>query len=145
MALLRSNLAATQNRIKQVYDKKHIERELAVGDWVYLKLQNYRQNSIEQRKHQKLSPRYYGPYRVLEKIGAVAYRLELPPGSWGHPVFHVSLLKRKIGEQEVAAEQPPQWETISAQAPAEILATRGMADGEELLVRWKGSTKAEAS
>ena len=131
--------------MKQVYDKKHTDKELAVGDWVYLKLQSYRQSSVERRQKHKLSPQYFGPYRVLERIGAVAYRLELPPGSWVHPVFHISLLKKKVGDQEVVANQPPHWELLSTQEPAEILATRVMAEREELLVRWHGSTKAEAT
>ena len=68
-----------------------------MGDWVYLKLQSYKHSSIEHRKNHKLSPQYFGPYRVLKRIRAVAYQLELPLGSRVYPVFHISLLKKKVG------------------------------------------------
>ena len=50
------------------------------------------------KKDNKLSPKYYGPYKVLQKIGTMAYKLELPSSSRVHPVFHVSWLKKVIGE-----------------------------------------------
>ena len=50
------------------------------------------------KKDNKLSPKYYGPYKVLQKIGSMEYKLELPASSRVHPVFHVSCLKKVIGE-----------------------------------------------
>ena len=50
------------------------------------------------KKDNKLSPKYYGPYKVLQKICAMAYKLDLPSSSRVHPVFHVSCLKKVIGE-----------------------------------------------
>jgi hypothetical protein len=47
----------------------------------------------------KLSPRFYGPYKVLKCIGPIAYRLDLPPHSKIHIVFYVSCLKKKLGKQ----------------------------------------------
>ena len=51
------------------------------------------------KKDNKLSPKYYGPYKVLQKIGTMAEKLELPTSSRVHPVFHVSCLKKVIGDK----------------------------------------------
>ena len=51
------------------------------------------------KKDNKLSPKYYGMYKVLQKIGTMAYKLELPIASGVHPVFHVSCLKKIIGNK----------------------------------------------
>ncbi|KAA8517098.1 hypothetical protein F0562_017391 [Nyssa sinensis] len=96
---LQTTLKEAQSRMKKVYDHNHREREFEEGDWVYLKLQPYRQASISMRKNLKLSPKYYGSFKILKKIGAVAYKLDLPKESRIHLVFHVSLLKKKIGEK----------------------------------------------
>ena len=46
-------------------------------------------------KREKLSPRFIGPFEILERRGTVAYRLELPPSMSGvHEVFHVSMLRK---------------------------------------------------
>ena len=51
------------------------------------------------KKDNKLSPKYYGPYKVLQKIVTMAYKLDLPTSSRVHPVFHVSYLKKVIGNK----------------------------------------------
>ena len=57
-------------------------------------------NSLKKpKKDKKLSPKYYGPYNVLQKIGTIAYKLELPASSPMPPVFHVSCLKKVIGDK----------------------------------------------
>jgi hypothetical protein len=69
------------------------DRVFQEGEMVLLKLQPYVQSSIVNRPCPKLAYKYFGPFKVLEKVGSVAYRLELPENSLVHPVFHVSQLK----------------------------------------------------
>lgn len=96
MQLLKQNLTQAQARMKFYADKQRMERSFSVGDLVYLRIKPYKQVSLQQLKYCKLSPKYFGPYKVLEKIGTMAYRLELPPNAKIHNVFHVSVLKKKL-------------------------------------------------
>ena len=95
--ILQENLHMARNRMKQQADQHHSERTFQVSDMVFLRLHPYKQSSLKLKGHQKLAPKFYGPYKVLQKIGYVAYKLELPPPSHIHPLFHVSCLKKFIG------------------------------------------------
>nr|XP_027067300.1 uncharacterized protein LOC113692891 [Coffea arabica] len=105
---LKQNLIQAQERMKRYADERRSERRFEVGNCVYLRLQPYRQSSVAVRSNTKLSARYHGPFEVMEKVGEVAYKLKLPTGSKIHPVFHVSLLKKKIGEQTTPILQLPE-------------------------------------
>ena len=67
-----------------------------MGERVFLKLQPFKQKTMH-KKLGKLGPKFYGPFKVLKKIRAVAYKLELAEEANIHLVFHVSCLKAKIG------------------------------------------------
>lgn len=97
LALLKKNLLAAQSVMKQNYDKRHTARQFEVYDFVYLKLQKYKHKCISTGSNPKLAARYYCLFKVLEHIGEVAYRLELPLNSSVHSVFHVSKSKKHVG------------------------------------------------
>ena len=70
--------------------------EFQVGDQVFLRISPWK-GVLRFRKEGKLSPRYMGPYEIMERIGEVAYQLRLPPKlARIHDVFHVSMLCKYI-------------------------------------------------
>lgn len=72
------------------------EREFQEGDYVYLQLQPYRKSSLAQRHNLNLGPRFLESFKILKCIGKVAQKLDLPPSTLLHPVFHVSQLKLQL-------------------------------------------------
>jgi hypothetical protein len=91
--LIKEQLARAQQQMKLYVDSNRSERAFQVGEQVLLKLQPYAQGSVVNIPYPKLAFKYFGPYDVLERIGATTYKLQLPEGSLVHPVFHVSQLK----------------------------------------------------
>lgn len=89
--LIHQQLLRAHQRMKAQTDGKRSERQFKVGDMVFLKVI---QSSLAPRGNNKLLFKYYGPYRVLQRVGQVAYKLDLPPQAKIHPVIHVSQLKK---------------------------------------------------
>ena len=89
-------MLTTQSRQKSYADAKRIDVEFEVGDNVFLKISPMK--GVKRfRKKGKLSPRYIGPYDIIERIGKVAYRLPLPSSLGNvHDVFHLSLLRKYV-------------------------------------------------
>ena len=102
MQVLRDNLTRAQNRMKQQADQHRVEREFEVADWVFLILQPYKKLSLKKQGNNKLAPKFYGPYQIIRKISPVAYELKLPDKSRIHNVFHVSNLKKLLGQHQTA-------------------------------------------
>lgn len=90
---LRTQLERAQRRFKKYANTKRTERSFQVGEQVLLNLQPYVQNSVVSRPCAKLAFKFFGPFAITAKIGPLAYKLDLPPDSRVHPVFHVSQLK----------------------------------------------------
>ena len=107
LKVLKDNLQMAQNQQKMYADRRRVERSFEVGDLVYLRLQPYRESSLKQKGAEKLKPKFYGPYRVSRRIGEVAYELELPEGSKIHNVFHVSCIKKAVGQHVVTSSELP--------------------------------------
>lgn len=98
----------------------------------------HRQGSITRRVSQKLAARFYGPFRVLSKMGKVGYKLELPLSSRVHLVFYVSLLKKRVGENMTPSSILPdiEEEVLEIQKQLEsILSVCGPGRKQEFLVK----------
>jgi len=131
--------------MKQLADKGRSDRVFLVGDWMWLKLHAYRQMSVQRRTNEKLGPKYFGPFQVVDKIGPVAYKLNLPESSQIHPTIHVFQLKAFVG---TLPSQPfiPNWlqgtNTTDSKVPIKVLARkmvkRRNASAMQYLVQWDG-------
>jgi hypothetical protein len=95
MIKIKQNLKAAQDRQKIYADKGRTQREFKVGDHVFLKVKANR-SSLKLGNCSKLETRYCGPFEIPERIGPIAYMIALPTSMSIHNVFHVSLLKKYI-------------------------------------------------
>ena len=93
------NVCQAQDRYKKFADQKHRPVHFKEGDWVFLKVPE-NSTSLQTGPVSKLSPQFCGLFKILNKVGQVAYKLELPAHSKVHPVFHVSHLRKRLIGQE---------------------------------------------
>ncbi|KAL0431502.1 UNVERIFIED_CONTAM: Transposon Ty3-G Gag-Pol polyprotein [Sesamum radiatum] len=145
------HLAWARLRMKQQADLHRRDLSFSVGDWVLVRLQPYRQMSVRRRSSQKLASRFFGPFRILRRLGPVAYELDLPPASCIHPVFHASLLKPFHGDPSAASiiTPPAASDPLSAFIPSRVLGHRHIhtADGpqSQILVQWADQSETDAT
>ncbi|MCQ7285395.1 hypothetical protein NP026_23855, partial [Salmonella enterica] len=99
IAQIRQRMAAARDRQKAYADKRRKPLEFQVGDRVLLKVSPWK-GVVRFGKRGKLNPRYVGPFEIIEKIGKVAYKLNLPAELGAvHNVFHVSNLKKCLSDE----------------------------------------------
>lgn len=107
---------------------------------VYLKLQPHRPLLVLE-SNSSLLPKFYGPYQAEAKVGEIAYRLKLPQKAQIHLGFHVFLLKKKEGDDNVVQSQLPIYKAEEIIiAPEKVLKTRVInRDGQRILqglIKW---------
>ncbi|GJW85770.1 putative reverse transcriptase domain-containing protein [Tanacetum coccineum] len=91
-------LKAARDRQKSYVDKRRKPLEFSVCDYVLLKVSPWKGVVLFWKKG-KLTPRFVGPFEIIEKVGPVAYRLDLPEELNGvHDTFHVSNLKKCLAD-----------------------------------------------
>ncbi|GJR04750.1 putative reverse transcriptase domain-containing protein [Tanacetum coccineum] len=99
---IKKRIQAARDRQKSYADRRRKPLEFEVGDKVMLKVSPWK-GVIRFGKRGKLNPRYIGPFKILDKVGTLAYRLELPEQlSRVHSTFHVSNLKKCFVDEPLA-------------------------------------------
>ncbi|XP_022026681.1 uncharacterized protein LOC110927296 [Helianthus annuus] len=97
--LIRARLKAAQDRQAAYANHRRRPLEFQVGDYMYLKVSPWK-GVIRFQKRGKLGPRYIGPFKVLARVGRVAYQLDLPSALEGiHNTFHVSQLRKCLSDE----------------------------------------------
>jgi hypothetical protein len=147
----KQNLLQAQTRMKRYADLNRTERSFKVGDMVYLKMAPYRFAAFGFRGAIKLHSKYYGPFKILQCVGNVAYKLLLPTSVNIHPVFHVSQLKQHLGPKAVPSPDLPLINpdgTIKT-GPAVVLQVRQVPRNNlpvvQWLIQWENLSPEEAS
>ena len=120
--------------MKKQADQGRHDKEYAIGDWVWLKLQDYRRKSIT-GQHHKFDPKFYGPYQIIDKIGKVAYKLSLPTTAAIHDVFHVSLLRPAAAPSSPVDNLPP-ISYINDTVPHAILERKMVKRHNQAVTKW---------
>ena len=94
--MIQEKMKASQSRQKSYHDKVRKDIEFQVGDHVFLRV-NPVTGVGRALKCWKLTPRFVGPFEIVEKVGVVPYRIALPPSlSNLHEMFHVSQLRKYV-------------------------------------------------
>jgi hypothetical protein len=146
LAEVRDRLLQAQAYTKKYYDAKHRPLEFSIGDWVLLRLLHRLAQSLVPGFRGKLSPRYAGPFQVTERIGPVAYRLQLPEGAHIHDVFHVGVLKPFRGQPpSTSPGLPPLHNGRLLHQPACALRAQLRRGAWHVLIQWTDMAESDAT
>jgi len=151
----RKNLELARKRQTFYTNQKRTEVEYEVGQMVYLSTTNLNMKS----QTPKLTPRFIGPFKIIQKVGKVAYKLEFPNSIKIHPVVHVSKLRKHKDGQRIFPSRP----TDVTRPPPDVITATGLEEYEverivdhryrgrekskklEYLVIWKGYPEYEST
>jgi hypothetical protein len=143
---IRQRLLLSQDLMKDHHNKKRRAKSFDINEWVWLRLQHRPAAGIAPLKFSKLSPRYFEPYKIIEKIGELAYRLQLPEKARIHNVFHVALLKKFQGTPPVSmVPLPPLQHGRILATPAKVMKARLNRGTWEVLVSWLDRPPTEST
>lgn len=147
LSMLKTNLKRARNRMKTQADKHKTKTEFEVGDLVYLKLIPYQLQSLSSHSYHNLQPRFYGLYVVEARVVKDAYKLQLPADCKLHPMFHVSCLKKHLGDNVLPTTTLPLVTDDGLSQPIHVavlqrrMYKKGNCAGVQLLVQWEGNSK----
>ncbi|KAK2426226.1 hypothetical protein QL285_024920 [Trifolium repens] len=137
--LLKFHLLRAQNRMLHANQHRN-DRHFEINDFVFLKLQPYQQMSPKPHKAHKLLPKYYGSFKVIDKVGQVAYKLELPTDAAIHNVFHVSQLKKCTNPSTITNPLIPTFITdVPTRIPKMILEGKMVKRGSQAATKVLGA------
>ena len=150
--MIREWLKIANDKQKSYADNRRRDLKFEMGDQVFLRVSPWK-GILRFGKRGKLSPRYIGPYEIVDKVGEVAYRLRLPLELADiHDVSHVSMLRKYIvGPSHILKEQPIQLkENLTYEEhPVEILDRRDQVLHNKVIPRvkvlWRNHGAEEAT
>ena len=112
ITLIKERIKVSQDRQKSYADGRRKPLEFKVGDLVFLKISPMRK-VMRFGKKGKLTPRYVGPYEIVERVRNLTYKLKLPEEMKGiHDVFHVSQLRKCVHDEAEILQAPSRVEII---------------------------------
>ena len=153
-----TEFARQQNRVRQrvsaslqfaqacqslMYNAKHKLKEFNVGDYVMFNMKDY---NLAGHSKNKLAARRVGPFRILERHGRLAYKLDLPAGYRMHPVFSVAKLEPAVG-RDLHTRPPAQLQDLSEESyKIKKILSQGYVDGAlRYQIKWSGYNLLDAT